>query len=193
MKYNVTELRQIIHNRRTIPVPKMTDKPIPQDILNDIIESANWAPTHGLTEPWRLFLFEDNARVKLGEFMADLYQKKADPFNQNQYDKLKNVPTLPGAVLGIGMKRQETRIIAEIEEISAVACAVQNMHLMATAHGIGAKWSSPSLCYTSEMREYVGLTENDHFLGFFYLGYTDIDWPEGRRLSSIREKVTILR
>ena len=34
----------------------------------------------------------------------------------------------------------------QVEEIEAVACAVQNMHLTATARGLGAYWST-SGCY----------------------------------------------
>ena len=44
---------------------------------------------------------------------------------------------MPNLVIVIGMKRQPSGKISELDEIQAVACAVQNMHLTATAHGLG--------------------------------------------------------
>ena len=49
--------------------------------------------------------------------------------------------------------------IPEWEEMAAVACAVQNMHLMATARGVAAYWSSWFSHYTAskECASFLGL------------------------------------
>ena len=47
-------------------------------------------------------------------------------------------------VIGI---RDETEKIHEIEEVEAVACAIQNILLTATAYGLGVFWSSPKFIY----------------------------------------------
>ena len=63
---------------------------------------------------------------------------------------LKNRPLKAGAVIAVSLKRGDNEKIPEIEEIEAVACAVQNMHLTCTAWGLGAFWSTPKLIYTDE-------------------------------------------
>ena len=80
--------------------------------------------------------------------------------------------------------------IRELEEIEAVACAVQNMHLTATARGLGAFWSTPPFLYKPEMNAYLGIGEKDRCLGIFYLGHpAEGDaWPKGRR-QSIEDRV----
>ena len=57
--------------------------------------------------------------------------------------------------MAICRKRGDNPKIPELEEIEAVACAVQNMHLTAAAAGLGAFWSSPPILDTEEMREFL--------------------------------------
>jgi len=52
-----------------------------------------------------------------------------------------------------------------------VACAVQNMHIVASAYGVGAYWSSGAFVYSDDMKEYLGLEGKDRCLGVFYVGY----------------------
>jgi hypothetical protein len=43
-------------------------------------------------------------------------------------------------MIGIFMARQASEEIPEIEEIEVVTCAVHNMHLEASTHGMGVYW-----------------------------------------------------
>ena len=77
------------------------------------------------------------------------------------------------------MQRDLEERLPEWEEIAAVACAVQNMWLTATAHGLGAYWSTPGAI--NAVGDFVELAEGERCLGFFYMGYTDAPHPEGKR------------
>ena len=79
------------------------------------------------------------------------------------------------------MTPDENKKISELEEVEAVACAIQNMYLTCTAYGIGGFWSTPKLMYTHEMNEFLELKEGEKCLGLFYMGYPSIDWPKGQR------------
>lgn len=185
------EFSQLIRKRRTIKPKQMDDREIPRNVLGEMFEDANWAPTHGLTEPWRFTVFVGSARAKLGVFLSDTYKQvmPEGEFKQAKFDSFRVNPTLAGAVVVIGMKRQESGKIPEIEEVEAVACAVQNLHLSATAYGLGGFWSSNVAATSDEMREFVGLAAGDRTLGLFYLGYPNCDWPAGSRQPS-PDKVT---
>jgi nitroreductase len=86
------------------------------------------------------------------------------------------------------MKRQETKKIAEIEEIESVACAVQNMMLTATAYGVVAFWGSGGITYMEEAKPFFGLEADDKLLGYLYLGYPSVEIPDIQR-KAIEEKV----
>ena len=75
-------------------------------------------------------------------------------------------------LIAICMRRRANpeKIMPEWEEQAAVACAVQNMHLMATALGVAAYWSSPTTIHEAEVKEHLGLGEEDKCLGMFHVG-----------------------
>ncbi len=62
---DLTALDEIIRKRRTIKPPMMSDAPVEEEDLRAILENANWAPTHGKTEPWRFVVFEGDAIASL--------------------------------------------------------------------------------------------------------------------------------
>lgn len=167
----------LIRRRRTIKPENMSNRAVDKRHIAAILENANWAPSHGLTEPWRFTVFTGEAREDLAAKLRRLYVTKTseENFREDKLEKLGRNPLLADVVIVIGMKRQDSEKIPEVEEIEAVACAVQNMHLTASAIGLGAFWSTPPIVYTPEMTKLIGLNpDRDQCLGIFYLG-----WPEG--------------
>ena len=186
-------ITEVIRHRRTIKPNQYLDREIDKAIVRGILENANWAPTHGMTEPWRFTVYSGPARERLADFLADTYRTISTPesYRQKKYEGMRINATLAPVVIAIGMKRQASEKISELDELQAVACAVQNMHLTAAAHGLGAFWSTNVAAVSDQMRQFLGLAERDRALGLFYLGYPDCDWPSSRR-GSIDEKVTWL-
>jgi len=194
VNHHPAELSRLIRSRRSIPPEQFEPGEKTDDaIIQEMLENANWAPTHGLTEPWRFIVFTGEGLKKLALFQAELYKKitPASEFKQPKYDKLLQRPLLASHVIVIGMKRQESGKIPEVEEIEAVACAVQNMFLTATAYGLAAYWTTGGITYEEEAKEYFGLGQKDKLLGFFYIGYSK-QFAEGRR-TAIFEKVKWVR
>ncbi|NQY67309.1 MAG: nitroreductase [Flavobacteriales bacterium] len=179
MESQLEVIREIISNRRTLKPERFSDKRIDKKILEEIVESAKWAPTHGLTQPWRLKIFYNKGLERFGNFHAQCYKDSVSPelFNPKKYDQYKSRPIKSSALIAVCMSRQESEKILEMEEIEAVACAVQNMHLTATAHGICCYWGTGGKTYSEEMKEFLGLGEKDKCLGLFHLGYPEGEWP----------------
>lgn len=190
MKFNIEEVNRLIKTRRSIYPNMYTGEVIDDSIIENILENANWAPTHALTEPWRFTVFKGEGLKKLAVFQSDLYKKtslESDKFDENKFNKLATKPLKASHIISIGMKRCERENIPEIEEVEAVACAVQNMYLTATALGIGCYWGSGGVTYLNEAKSFFGLGGKDKLLGFMYLGIPQ-KWPEGKR-KPIDEKV----
>tara|TARA_B110000467_G_C18273579_1_gene453961 strand:- start:525 stop:1142 length:618 start_codon:yes stop_codon:yes gene_type:complete len=183
MKYNLSEINEIIRNRRSIYPKHFSKRKVHKEMIETMLENARWAPTHGLTQPWSFKVFMDKGLNKLGEFHAKTYKMKtpANLFLTKKHDKLIVNAMQSSAVIAICMKRQDIEKIPEIEEIAAVACAVQNMHLTATAYGIGACWVTGGSAYSDEMKAFLGLRSKDKCLGLFYIGYPNIEWPKSQR------------
>ncbi|TNE74062.1 MAG: nitroreductase [Bacteroidetes bacterium] len=183
MRFNLSEINELIRERRTIYPEQYTDRKVHREQVEVILNNAQWAPTHGNTQPWRFKVFMEEGRQALSDFLAQTYLKLTPPEKQDdkKLAKLLTRPTLASVVIAVSMKRDPDGKINEIEEIEAVACAIQNMHLTCTAYGLGGFWATPALIYKPEMNEFLGLDPEDKCLGLFYIGYPSIEWPKAHR------------
>ena len=184
-------MNQLLRSRRSVfPDQFEKDSPIPDPIIREILENANWAPNHKNTEPWRFTVFTGAGLKKFAGFQAARYKETAgDRFRQDKYEKLLNTPLLCSHILAIVLKRSTGVSIPEMEEIAAVACAVENIYLSVTAYGLGGYWSTGGATYDPGARDFFGLTGEDMLMGFFYLGKIRVPSVGGRR-GSVQEKTT---
>jgi len=180
---------ELMRTRRSIFPKTYNNKPIPRAILVEMLENANWAPTHRLTEPWRFKVFVGAALERLGDYLGEYYNNNTPPdeFSEAKFAKSKENPKRSACVVAICMKRDPEARLPEWEEVAAVACAVQNMWLTCTAHGIGSYWSTPRAALEADV--FLGLEEGERCLGLFYMGYHDLPELPGKR-SPIAEKTT---
>lgn len=183
MRFNLSEINELIRQRRTIYPEQFSTRKVHKEQIELILNNALWAPTHGNTQPWRFKVFTEDGRQRLADFLSSTYLKLTpeDQQNDKKLAKLLTRPMMASAVIAVCMERDKTEKIAELEEIEAVACAIQNMHLTCTAYGIGGFWATPKLIYTPAMNEFLGLGEKDKCLGLFYIGYTNEEWPKAHR------------
>lgn len=155
---------------------------VPDDVVRQALENALWAPNHGQTEPWHFVVFTGEGLKKLAAFQSELYKAAAgDDFKEDKYQKLKQQPLLASHIISIGMKRSGGKI-PEIEEIEAVACAVQNIYLTINAYGYGGYWTTGGITYLPQAKHFFGLGPNDKLLGFFCVGVVAVPSPQGKRM-----------
>jgi nitroreductase len=167
----VSKINETIRRRRSVYPVQYIDKPIPKEILEELLINANHAPTHKLTEPWRFKVFTGVGKEKLGEFLAKKYQEITPDFVPSKFEKIKSNPSKAGAVLAIILHRDPVDRVPEWEETVSVACAVQNIWVALDQYELGGYWSSPTLCQF--LGEHVPLEENEKCIGFFYIGYCE--------------------
>lgn len=158
--------------------------------LRLLLEAANWAPTHKRNEPWRFVVFrgreaidqvcqatiEGNRAATDAERGGQTFDEWFADFQDNGIGKKwSRCDTL----ISLSMLReaQPGKRLPEWEEVGAVSCAVQNMHLMATSLGLAGYWSSWNIAGRDSraMAALLGLSaeDGDRCLGFFALGSSD--------------------
>jgi nitroreductase len=182
MKYNLSEILSLIKDRRTIYPEQYKTRKVHKEQVEAMLDAANWAPTHGHTEPWRFKVFSGKKLCELMNLMAEIYRETtpAEKFIESKYRRYADRAEKTSFVIAVCMKRQESERIPEIEEVMAVACAVQNILLIATAYGIGSFWSTGGV-YSEKLHQFLNLAEKDKCLGLIYLGYPEGEWPQGKR------------
>ena len=189
MTYDVESINQLFRNRRsTFPKQFVAGKKIPDEIVMSILENATWAPNHGHTEPWHFIVYTGDGLKRLAAFQGELYKRETADFKEDKYKKLTEQPLLASHLIAICMKRGANPRIPEVEEIAAVAAAVENIYLSLSAYGIGGYWTTGGVTYNENAKAFFGLGEADKLLGFFYLGYVAVPSPPGKR-QPLSEKV----
>lgn len=186
-------LKDLIERRRNVKPSFFTGEVIPDSDVLAILNTANWAPTHGYTEPWRFVVFSGNAIADFANFQSKLYESLTpnERFEERKFTKLKEIPLLASHIIAIAVSPVVKSKIPLIEEIVATSCAVQNMLLTAASKSIAVHWTSGGMTYTEEMKSFLGCKTKDLILGFLYLGKApDKINKKGKRVSLISEKIT---
>jgi len=183
-------IQKIIKSRRTTKPLFYTGEKIEESDIKEMLECANWAPTHKYTEPWRFIVYADNAKDQFGIDHAEMYKelKPKEDFIERVYNKLSVISKKSSHMIAVVMKRDEQERIEEIEEVCAVASAFQNMLLVATEKGIANIWSTSGMTHHPKMKEYLGFEKKDRIIGFLYLGVSDKKII-AKRVSTVEEKV----
>jgi len=165
---NPEELFKIIKSRRSEMPVQYSEEKISNEELNLILESANWAPNHKKTEPWRFKIIQGEARKRLAEFMVEKYLEITLPEAQSERKKAGIIEKCLRSDKIILICMKTSRLLPEWEELAATSMAVQNMWLMCTSMKIGSYWSSPGTI--SKMDEFTEFDEDEKCFGIFYMG-----------------------
>ena len=85
-------------------VRRLKADPIPEDVLDRVLQAAAWAPTGGNAQPWRIVLVQDAAKKKrLGELYAEQSDETYDSLEEKFFmEAYKNsmTPLQVAVVLG---------------------------------------------------------------------------------------------
>ncbi|QDP85943.1 nitroreductase [Chryseobacterium sp. SNU WT5] len=161
-------LKEIIEGRKSIFPKSYSAEEIDGEVLNEIINSGNYAPNHKRTKPWRFRTFRNEEKNQLGVKLAEIYKQTCLPqaYLEKKYldisDKISKTDTIITICVNF------SGLLPEWEEIAATSMAVQNMYLTATAYEIGCYWSTPGMI--QHVGDYLSLEDNQKCIGFFYLG-----------------------
>lgn len=184
MNSNFETLSKIIKSRRSIFPDSYIQKEIPTEVIEQLLENANYAPTHKLTQPWRFVVIRKDAKSKLGTTLAQLYKERVGTgsFLQKKYESFAQKTDQADCILAINIQFHPDKV-PNWEEIAAVACAVQNIALTAESLNIGGYWSSPPLI--DDLGPFLGLAENEKCFGLFYMGYHEEEIRDAQRTSMV--------
>ena len=177
--------------RRTIKPKEFLPVTIADDIIQDILESANWAPNHGRTEPWRLTVFSGLGIEKYIDIINKVFEETPDHLKKpEKLAKWTGNAPYASHIIAFGVKRTENCALPHVEEVCAVACAAQNMMLTATAHSVASYWSSGIAHMPTAAAEFGLDGKEDQMLGFLHLGLVEKGIEAGDRKTPVDTKVT---
>jgi len=181
----LAQLAECIKARRTINFFKM-DR-VKDEIIQNAIEVARWAPNHKKTEPWHFHILGPSIQKQLKALITDIKAEGQDgPVRVAIHDRLDAIPGW--LVISCDVSSD---MIRQFEDYAACACAAQNMMLYLSQAGIGVKWTTGKVIRDLRFFELLGLDMRYQMIvGLFWYGYPDHQ-PEQTRnpLADILRKI----
>jgi nitroreductase len=187
MKITTEIIDHVIRNRHsTWPLNFDRARKIERSVITQLLDTAVWAPSHGLTQPWAFTVFSGNGLGIFFKKLKDIYLEITPPdkVKESKLTKYEGKATEVSHVIAVCMIRDKKLKYPEIEEIVATACVIENIYLCLDAYGIAGYLSTGDICYTTQIKEFLGLGAEDRCLGFFQLGYEKAGFnrPERKRI-----------
>jgi nitroreductase len=144
--------------------------PTPEQ-LDRLIQTVGRAPDHGRMKPWRVTIVNGAKRDAFATAVAEARRARLPNMTDDQIvaerDKIRRSPSI--VVIGCAVKKDHPKV-PEIEQVAAVAAAVENMFLAAHAMGFGVMWKTGPAAYDDQVKAAVGLTPDDHIVAILHLG-----------------------
>jgi nitroreductase len=184
------ELEKLIRERRT--VQRFEDRPVPLELVEELLETAVWVPNHKLTQPWRFVVVQGEGRRRLAEIAGQgALRRESDPekareMSQKRFNKFAKVPLL----LAVVMKENEDPVVRE-EDYASACCIIHNFSLLAWQRGIGLVWETYPLLKSQEFREALGVAPDEKIVGSLHMGYP-AQVPEARPRIPAERLITVI-
>ena len=152
------DIFSLIKDRRSIR--KYQNKPVPQDLIEEVLVAAGWAPSAHNAQSWRfLVLTEESTKRELAETMAESWAadmskdgvKIEEEVIKVRVQRFASAPVLILACSTMqGMNKQpdvERQSVERDLAMQSLGAAMQNLLLSVHAKGLGACWfCAPSFC-----------------------------------------------
>jgi len=179
LSYEAAELREFaetLRGRRTIEL--FLQKKVPEELVNEAIEVAIWAPNHHVTEPWHFYRLGEETKQQCLDLCSDIVTAKkgdkAAEFKRRSWSEKPNW-------MVVTCKRSSNES-SQLEDYAACCAAVQNLTLYLWKAGIGSKWASGDIIRDPRFFEIVGINTDEEFVvGLIWYGYPKMTPMQSRK------------
>lgn len=180
------ELTDALMSRRS--VRRFTESPIPEHLLNDIMNYAPWVPNHHLSEPWRFVVVTGSSREPLAALRRNaVLTKRAGQPNAEERANRARDEFLEAPVVVVVIQTVDPNPVRQQEDYASMAMATYNLMLAAWDHNIGSYWNTGPMVGDPAVNQWLGLTEQERVVGFVRMGYPQMI-PVTRR-TPVQERI----
>ncbi|MEM7535677.1 MAG: nitroreductase [Chloroflexota bacterium] len=164
------ETIELLLTRRSV-VAKNQCEPGPTAVeLETLLRCATRVPDHAKLTPWRIQVVQGEARERLGDIFAEVFQQNNTDASEDRVTFERQRPLRSPLVLIISTKIESTERIPRWEQILSGGAVCQNTLVAATALGYASQWLSEWPNYDETVKERLGIAPSDEILGFMYIG-----------------------
>jgi F420 biosynthesis protein FbiB-like protein len=190
------ELSAAILTRRSIR--RYLDRPVPPDLIDQLLEAATRAPSSHNSQPWRFAeITTSSVKAQLADRMGERLKadrlraadrvKEIDRDMARSRERITSAPVIIIVCLSIDSNDHYERLMA----MQSVAASLQNLLLAAHDVGLGACWMAAPVYCPDVIRDVLQLPADWEAQALITIGYPA---DEGRQRARINFKeITVYR
>lgn len=190
-------LEDIMRHRRDVRGNRFVSNPLPDEIIEQILDAAVLAPSVGYSQPWKFVVITQNS-IKQQVFDSFRQETKhaSTLFSgkrQQNYQQLKLEGIMEAPVnIAVFYQPSKEPVLGQtsMEEMGkfSVVCAIQNMWLMARSLNVGIGWVS--IIDPEKVKDAVNAPTNSELIGYLCVGYVSefLDEPELKKVGWENQK-----
>jgi nitroreductase len=172
---NPMQLPEAVRNRRSAAA--LTDTAPTDEQLYDYLALAAHSPDHLSLRAWRLVTVRGSDRERLGAATAAGFgDQPGTPQAARTAAKALRAPML----LSIVLSPVEHPKVPRWEQLAATAALVSTLELVLFDAGWSAKWRSGPAVEFAQVRQLLGIGDDEQLLGWLYIGGTAPAGPDPR-------------
>lgn len=190
------DLKTAIHTRRSVRKYKST--PVPKELVLEILESANLAPSATNRQPWEFVVVHRSYLDRLEEILKEAFRERVAGVSEEAMrraikelslpedgsgDRLKGLGTfyrtLGGAPIAIGvcLPREKDPWVWK-NNLNDSAAAIENLMLAAWDKGLGTCWlTGPLKARADQIAAFLEVPQDRELVAIVALGYPDHQPP----------------
>jgi nitroreductase len=139
--------------------------------LETILQIATRVPDHRKLAPWKLVVFQGDARDRFGAHLAAAYQADNPDHPEDRVTfEAERFLRAPLVIAVISTPQDCVRGTPVWEQQLSAAAVCMNMCLAAQATGFGAQWLTEWYAYDPRIHAVLGMEAADQVAGFIYIG-----------------------
>lgn len=182
-------LEKAIKERRSVQL--FDDRPVKQELIVSLLDTAVWVPNHKMTQPWRFVFVTGDHQEQLAELSGEYAAKdktgdEKEQIKKKTYQNFLKVPVLLMVIMG-----ENENLRLREEDYASTSIVVHNLSLLAWEQGIGMFWKTGPLTQEKHFQDFIGVKEGEKFVGMIQMGYpTKV--PKARPRVDVAKRITEL-
>ncbi|MBL4942421.1 MAG: NAD(P)H nitroreductase [Colwellia sp.] len=167
--------------------PLLTAPAPNQQALTQILSAGMRVPDHASLQPWHFTVITGGGLQRLSDLLVASSNKETA-----NLEKVAKMPFRAPMIIIISTKYVKHEKVPQQEQLITAGCCVHAMQMAAYALGYGAMWRTGALAYNDQVKQGLGIKEQDEIVGFLYIG-TSCKEQALKAAKSFEDKVSYWR
>lgn len=172
---------QALDERRSVPSKQLGEPGPDEATLLAMLRSAVRVPDHGKLVPFRFLRIAGQARLALGDFLAERTRQRDPAAPPAAVEKDRGRFAHAPLAIAVIVRLQREAKVPEIEQWLTAGSVCFALLQAAQAYGFGAQWLTAWMAYDADVAARLGLAENERIAGFIHIGTARMQAPERER------------